>query len=422
MRVSSLAEGSNGQAQQDAFMTTSPVPGSDLRGAARLAFDAVLGVIGVVETMHGTILRHTSLLPSPKGERTGGITGLVYSAVRGCTHLAGASVDAAIVLLDPVLPSEHPAAGSEAARAALNGVLGDHLVRTANPLAIPMRLRSGGLPLQLQKDSLRDLAPLTGRLVVLVHGLCLNDRHWNYGGHDHGAALARDLGYTPLYLYYNAGLHISSNGRTFAHLLQALAAEWPVPVEELVIIGHSMGGLVARSACHYGAAQGQDWLRHLRALIFLGTPHHGAPMERGGQWLDLLLKRNPYTAPFTKLGRIRSVGITDLRYGNLLDSDWEDLNRFEHIGDTRQPVPLPKSVECFTMAAVTGSQAGALRDRLLGDGLVPLQSALGEHEEPDRALSIPESRQWVGRGMNHFDLLGRQEVYEQIRLWLGRRV
>ncbi len=400
-------------------ITTSPVSDSDLRGAARLAFDAIIGVIGVVETMHGTILRRTSLFPSSSRESTGGITGLVYRAVRGGTYLAGAGVDAALALLDPVLASGHPAPGLETARAALNGVLGDHLASTANPLAIPMGLRVGGQPLQLQKDSFHNLDPLTGRLALLVHGLCLNDRHWNYGGHDHGAALARDLGYTPLYLHYNTGLHISANGRTFAQLLQALAAEWPVPIEELVIIGHSMGGLVARSACHYGAAEGHDWLQHLRTLIFLGTPHHGAPMERGGQWLHLLLNWSPYTAPFTKLGRIRSAGITDLRYGNLLDSDWEDRDRFEHIGDTRQAVPLPEGVRCFTMAAVAGTQPGELRDRLFGDGLVPLQSAHGEHDEPHHTLFIPRDHQWSGRGMNHFDLLGRQEVYEQIRLWLG---
>jgi len=110
----------------------------------------------------------------------------------------------------------------------------------------------------------------------------LNDRHWHRDGHDHGAALARDLGYTPLYLHYNTGLHISTNGRAFADLLQMLVAEWPAPLEELVIIGHSMGGLVSRSACYYGAFNGHDWLRHLRKLIFLGTPHHGTPMERTG--------------------------------------------------------------------------------------------------------------------------------------------
>jgi len=402
-------------------MSTSPeIPGSDLRGINRLTFDAVVGLIGLVETMHGNIARRREPFSSRSGGKTRGITRLVYRSIRGVTQLTGAGVDAALGLLDPILAAEHPAPGREAVRAALNGVLGDHLVETANPLAIPMRLRHGGQPLHLQRDSLSSaLTPLSGRLAVLVHGLCLNDGHWHRDGHDHGAALACDLGYTPLYLHYNTGLHISANGRAFADLLQMLAAEWPAPLEELVMIGHSMGGLVSRSACYYGASKGHNWLRHLRKLIFLGTPHHGAPMERGGQWLHLVLDKSRYTAAFAHLGRIRSAGITDLRYGNLLDGDWQDRDRFKHVGDTRQAIPLPEGVQCFAIAASTGSRASGLRDRLLGDGLVPVGSALGQHEEPHRALSIPESGQWIGRAMNHFDLLSRQDVYKQITLWLG---
>jgi len=76
----------------------------------------------------------------------------------------------------------------------------------------------------------------------MVHGLCLNDRHWRRDEHDHGAALADDLGLTPLYLRYNTGLHIGDNGRDFAKMLETLLRNWPRPVEELVILGHSMGG------------------------------------------------------------------------------------------------------------------------------------------------------------------------------------
>ena len=117
----------------------------------------------------------------------------------------------------------------------------------------------------------------------------MNDLQWKRKGHDHGAALARDLAYTPVYLHYNSGLHISTNGRAFAELLEALVRLWPVPLTELVLIGHSMGGLVARSACHYGALARHEWLRRLDKLVFLGTPHHGAPLERGGNWVDMLL-------------------------------------------------------------------------------------------------------------------------------------
>ena len=401
-------------------MSNSPeIHGSGLRGMSRLAFDGIAGLIGMVETMHGNIAGHSGLARRAEG-KTRGITRLVYRSIRGVTHLTGIAVDAALGLLDPILTVEHPTPSREARRAVLNGVLGDHLAETSNPLAIPMRLRRDGRPLRLERTSLAEaLTPPSSRLAVLLHGLCLNDRHWHRDGHDHGAALARDLGYTPLYLHYNTGLHISANGRAFADLLQMLVAEWPVPLKELVIIGHSMGGLVSRSACYYGASKGHDWLRHLRKLIFLGTPHHGAPMERGGQWLHLALGKSRYTAAFTHLGRIRSAGITDLRYGNLLDGDWQDRDRFKHVGDTRQAVPLPEGVQCFAIAASTGSRASGLRDRLLGDGLVPVSSALGQHEEPHRALSIPESRQWIGRTMNHFDLLSRQDVYEQITLWLG---
>jgi len=380
-----------------------------------------------VESMHHNIARAPGLVGTPSREPASGIAGLVYRSVRGAIGLAGGGLDALLAQLGPWLGEGSPAPGEtspshgrEAVVAALNGVLGDHLVATGNPLAIPMRLRHDGQFLRLDAKSLAaSMSGPSGRLAVLVHGLGLNDRHWNRKGHDHGAALARDLGYTPVYLHYNSGQHISINGRAFAELLDVALAQWPVQVEELVIIGHSMGGLVARSAYHYGAIAGHDWPRRLHKLIFLGTPHHGAPLERGGQWVDLALGKNPYTVAFTRLGRIRSAGNTDLRYGNLLDQDWDGRDRFEHVGDARQAVPLPESVQCFAIAATTGNRAGDLYDRVLGDGLVPLSSALGHHEEPHFALSFAESRQWIGYAMGHLELLDRQEVYGQIRTWLG---
>jgi pimeloyl-ACP methyl ester carboxylesterase len=254
---------------------------------------------------------------------------------------------------------------------------------------------------------------------VLLHGLCMNDLQWKRKGHDHGVALAHDLAYTPVYLHYNSGLHISTNGRAFAELLEALVQSWPVPLTELVLLGHSMGGLVARSACHYGALARHGWRRRLDKLVFVGTPHHGAPFERGGNWVDMLLSSSPYTAPLARLGKIRSAGITDLRFGNLLDEDWEKRDRFERSGDLRVPVPLPEGVACYAIAATTGKRLGALGDQLIGDGIVPLASALGRHANPKLALTFDESRQWVAYGMNHLDLLSQPEVYAQIRRWLA---
>ena len=172
---------------------------------------------------------------------------------------------------------------------------------------------------------------------------------------------------------------------------------------------------MSRSAYYYGMAAGQVWPHHLRKLIFLGTPHHGALLERGGNLINVCLGLSPYTAPFARLGKLRSAGITDLRYGNLLDEDWQGVDRFEHAGDLRRPVPLPEGVRCYAVAANVGKKAGSV----FGDGMVPVNSALGRHADPALTLSFAPSRQWVGYGMNHWDLLSQPAVYERIRRWLG---
>jgi hypothetical protein len=153
-------------------------------------------------------------------------------------------------------------------------------------------------------------------------------------------------------------------------------------------------------------------------LVCLGTPHHGAPLERAGNWVDLVLGATPYAAPFARLGKVRSAGITDLRHGNLVDEDWVGRDRFARGNDRRQHLPLPDGVRCFAAAATTGQESGDLKDRLLGDGLVPLDSALGRHKNPAHTLAFPEHRQWIGYGMNHLGLLNRPEVFAQLQQWL----
>ncbi len=395
-----------------------PLPLSDVRGYSQLAIDATLGVTDIVEAVHANILRsppQRSKIP----EHTRGLTGLIYNNIRGITRLVGISLDALLALASAAFEPAAPTHEREALRAAVNGVLGDYLVGSANPLAIPMQLRRDGQPLNLTRAALTTTLPqATGKIVVLAHGLCMNDRQWQRHEHDYGAALAAEAGFTPLYLHYNSGLHISTNGRAFAALLEELLHAWPVPPEELVIIGHSLGGLVTRSACYYGAAAGHAWPAYLRKIVFLGTPHHGAPFERGGNWITIGLGVSRYSATFARLGKIRSAGITDLRYGSLLDDDWVDRDRFAQASDLRRSVPLPADVQCYVIGAVITTDETAPGAALLGDGLVPLPSALGEHADPARNLSFPESHRWIGYGLSHWDLLGRREVYEQIRLWL----
>jgi len=375
---------------------------ADLRGVTRLVVEATEGIAGIVEDMQGPTL---------------GIAGLVHRSIRGVTRFVGGGVDALLAPFVHLLGDTRSRPELEAVLAALNGVIGDHLAATGNPLAIHMRLRKDGVPLELDRRHIATALPdAGGRILILIHGSCMNDLRWNRRGHEHGVALARDLGYTPLHLHYNSGLHISTNGHEFAALLERLVEEWPVPVEELVILAHSMGGLVARSAFHQAEHAGQRWPGRLSRLVFLGTPHHGAPAERLGNWVNVVLGAAPFTGALARLPRIRSAAITDLRHGSLLDEDWQGRDRFRHTPDRRRPVPLPRGVKCFAIAATTAKGPGA---PARGDGLVPVDSALGRHADPALALIFPESRQWIAYGTDHFGLLDRPEVYERIRGWLA---
>jgi hypothetical protein len=390
----------------------------DLRGASRLAVEATKGVVDLVEAMHNKIAGGPDILGRPLEQVARVFTAPVYGSIRAVTKLVGATLDVALEQLEPLLGEATPGPEREAVLAAFNGVFGDYLAETGNSLATEMRLHHADHPLALDAEALRAAVPEpSGKMLVFVHGSCMNDQQWRRRGEpDRGAVLAAELGYTAIHLRYNSGLHISTNGRAFDTLLDRLVAAWPVPVEEIAIIAHSMGGLVSRSACYYAEAAGHDWRPKLRHLFFLGTPHHGAPLERGGNWIDVLLGVSSYSAPLARLGQIRSAGVTDLRYGNVIDEHWEGRGRFEFGEDVRAPVPLPAGVECHAIAATTAAAPGG---RLPGDLLVPLASALGRSERPELTLDIPETHQWIGFGMAHLDLLYRPEVYETIRSWLS---
>ena len=239
----------------------------------------------------------------------------------------------------------------------------------------------------------------------------MNDRQWasardDGSMHDHGLSLQIECGFTALYLHYNSGLAIFENGLELAEILETLTAHWPVTVDELVIVAHSMGGLISRSA-HYQATHiGLAWPKQLNKIVFLGTPHFGAPLERGGHWFDLLLGATPYAAPFSKIGKIRSAGITSLRHGHL-------------VKNQQSPIPLPDDVQCFTIAGLVGQIDDVVHSRHLGDGLVPLDSALGRHADSTRHLDFPTSHQVILPATNHMRLLSDAVVYESIKQFLS---
>lgn len=389
---------------------------TDLRGAGNLAVDAVSGITDIAESLHQTISGFSGVLGSSSRERTRGITGMVYRNIHTVTDLVGDGIDVLLGRLSQLIGEKKSSPGREAIVSALNGVLGDHLVARGNPLAIPMQFRKGGNPWK-EQEILDAIRKSNGKLVIMVHGSCMNDLQWKRKGHDHGRSLSKDLGLLPVYLHYNTGLHISENGKKFSDLLETIVEKSPQPID-LFILAHSMGGLVSRSACHYGKISGKNWLNHLRKIVFLGTPHHGAPLEKGGNWIDILLGISPYSAPFSRLGRIRSSGVTDMRYGYIMDEDWKGRRRFGCSRDQRMPVSLPESAACYAIAATIGKKSGLIDDDLIGDGLVTVKSALGRHHQPALNLSFPETSRRVFRKMNHWDLLNHPEVYKTIKTWL----
>ncbi|QJR14222.1 alpha/beta hydrolase [Usitatibacter palustris] len=373
---------------------------SDVRGVGKLAVEAAVGLTGVVENLHHNITRRPAPLGAPVREPMTGISGFVYRSIRFAARTAGGGVDFLLGQVAPFLAHEPSSRKREAVLAALNGVLGDHLAQSANPLAIAMRLRRHGQDLELTAPALASAVPHpASRVFVLIHGLCLNDLQWLRRGHDHGAALERDAPagrpLTALYLHYNSGRPIATNGRELAQLLESLCRNWPVPLEELVIVGHSMGGLVARSACEHAREDGHAWPARLRGMAFLGTPHSGAPMERGGNWIDVTLDASPYTAAFARLGRVRSAGITDLRHGSR--------------------VALPAGVECLAIAGSLARRPGTLGERLAGDGLVPLESALGHGAGPEGRDLFAAGDTWVANRVGHLALLDSGRVYRELR-------
>lgn len=410
-------------------MTDTPTPPrrlplrlSDLRGLSRLAVAATHRVQGSVAELHHSIGRLSPPLGPDSAGTPGGLTGLVYRLVQGGTTLSGAALEqlwrAAEGLAGPAEDTAQPA--RDTWLAALNGVWGDQLAASGNPLAIPMRLRLHGQALDTHPEALRAALPRPGRRVLVwLHGLCMHDGQWTRQGRNHAQALQADPELSQLWLHYNSGLHIADNGATLSALLDELLAHWPGPLDELLLVGHSMGGLVARAAIEDARLRGASWLARLHRLVCLGTPHHGAALERGGHLVDQVLAISPYLRPFGRLAQARSAGITDLRWGLLTAADVQAQAASPGLSDPRTPTPLPAQVRLYLVAGTTAEQPRGLRHALLGDGLVSVASAFGRHVDPALDLHVPPARRLLLTRCHHWDLLQRPEVSARLAQWLA---
>lgn len=390
---------------------------AELGALVRLGFSEAGRLAGGVGGLHGAIA--TRAWSAAGGARSPGrmlhdaISTTVYAGVRGGAELAGRGAGLAIERsgADGAAPSA--SARGAAAIAVVTGLIGDELERERNPLAAPMGVRVDGAPVPLERRSLAAAYPHAGtRLVVFLHGLFETEFAWGAQG-GYGARLERDLGWTAVQVRYNSGRHISENGRSLSDLLDELTALWPVPVEELALVGHSMGGLVARSAGHAGSEAGSHWAGRVTHVVSLGTPHSGAPLAGAVHAAAAMLDRLPESRPLGAFLRRRSAGIRDLRHGSLVDEDWRDRDPDALRSAACRELPLLAGATHHFVAATVTRDLGHPLGRLVGDWLVLESSAW-----PERLRLGAGEGLHIG-GAHHLALVGHPAVYERLRDWLA---
>lgn len=403
----------------------------ELAAFGDLASEAAAGATSQIHEMHTGIARRVWRRVGPAAipvriahDR---IARTAYSAAGELTRaVVRAGARAASAARPPDGPSVQGSPAGRAVVSALNGAFGDTLVRRGNMLALPMAFRRGGRDLELTRHELADAYPnAKSRLVLFVHGLCETDEAWNWipvrpARHaPYGHRMEIELGYSALYLRYNTGRHISESGRDLAEVLGRLIAMWPVRVDEVVMIGHSMGGLVSRSACHYGADS--DWVATLRHVFTLGAPHLGAPLEQVTNAASAALARLPETRPLAKALNIRSSGIKDLRYGYLVDECWLDQDCDAFLRNTSREIPFLPTARHYFVCATLSREPDAAVGRIIGDLLV-LKPSAWSHPEAGKRLSFPIEHYYHVGGANHFDLLNHPAIYAQIRRCLSSQL
>jgi pimeloyl-ACP methyl ester carboxylesterase len=394
---------------------------AELRALTALGFDELRQATGGLGSIHHAVAGRVfqavgpgAALVRPVHEA---ITRAVYAGLGLGTRAIGMAAQTAVARRDA--PMLSTTARGSALIAAVTGLRGDALEAEGSPLCHPMAVRVNGEPVTLDTDALREAFPeATPRLVVFVHGLMETEFSWRLGGREtYGSRLAAELACTPVYVRFNSGRHISENGRSLSELMEELVAAWPGGADEIALVGHSMGGLVARSACCHAAQHDADWVRLVRHSVSLGSPHMGAPLEQAVHMLSAGLAALPETRPVANLLRRRSGGIRDLRQGSLVDEDWRDRDPDALRAAACAEVPLVEgATHCFVSATITRSDHHPL-GRLLGDTLVLVPSASGR----SRTRRIPFDEEYgmhVG-GATHFALLNHPAVYDRLRDWLA---
>ncbi|MEM6927662.1 MAG: alpha/beta fold hydrolase, partial [Myxococcota bacterium] len=310
-------------------------------GLKALVHDAIDATTDLVREGHASVHRNIERITQAIGEPadpvddvrrtvhlgTEGVLASVHVVQRVVERLTDAGLDAVLpseMADEPAVPLRSDIVGTpewvaDAALGAVNAAIGDHLAERDNALDLGLVLRHGDRYLDASTD-------LAGTVVVLVHGLGTTEWCWSLFAEDYhgdpattfGTLLVQDTGSTVVFARYNTGRPVATNGRELAEAIERHTKG----AERIVLVGHSMGGLVSRAACQAAATAGHTWLTRTDLVVSLGTPHQGAPLARFGQTateglgaIDL-----PATRILSRILAGRSAGVRDLEHGDVGDA------------------------------------------------------------------------------------------------------
>lgn len=298
----------------------------------------------------------------------------------------------------------------------LNAMVGDHLHARGNPLAIEMACHHAGHPLRLTRAALKRAYPdATAKICVLVHGLGCNEGIWSYAaasgerGLSYGSMLRDRLRYTPIYVRYNTGLSVAANGALLTTLLARLHAAWPVRTAEIVLIGHSMGGLLLRCACDLARQRRTAWVAKVKRAIYLGTPHDGADLEKIAQLAAATLQRVPnlVTRLIADVMNVRSRGVKDLGF---------DVSR-NRDGNGEGGIPWLASAHHHLIAGTVTGDPRHPAALILGDALVRPPPASVRMAPARKGARPAGDNISLFSGIRHLRLAHDPRVYAQIERW-----
>lgn len=386
--------------------------------ALDLMAQAYSGTVGTVHRVHDRISARSRWWLGPRS----GPLRVLEGRVRALTY-ANVAVVGAAVFGTAKLAVRAPGAREHADRAvasspvadrvrgAVNGIYGDRLDQAGHSFGMGMSVREGDRDVEITEAGLRRAFPAAGGDITLfAHGLCATETNWRLHGRKHyqdprsthGSRLAAELGTTAVWLRYNSGRSVTANGAELAALLDQLITAWPVPVESLSLVGHSMGGLLISAARSHAVRAGHGWPGLLRRIAYLGTPHQGAWLAKTVHAASAALSVSHETRPIADVLETRSAGVRDLRAGYF-------------PAPHSAPAGPDHRVRVLHVAATYGADPGRFAARVAGDLMVSKRSA--SKARPDPGFPHDDATSVCLGGLAHPDLLNHPRVYDVLRAW-----